>query len=113
MSSFPNALLITANFPTLVAVSDSTFLLLGVLVLRLHKYLLYCSVTLEVSLDTIFHTCLLEALTQALYVGDDHLTLAGFSFGRGLLLYFHLDCVYLVCCLAGYCCGCCCPPSCC
>ena len=44
---------------------------------------LYCGVTLEVSLDGISSACLPEALTQALYVGDDHLTYAGFSFGGG------------------------------
>ena len=66
--SFSYVLFITVEVVTLVAVYDSTFVVLGVLVLGLHEYLFDCSVTLDVNLYTILTTYLFDAFSYSLCI---------------------------------------------
>ena len=76
-SSFTYVLLITIKVVTLVAVYDSTFVVLGVLVLRLHECLFDGGVALEVNLYTILTTYLFDAFGYSLCIWYDNLTYCG------------------------------------
>ena len=75
--SFPYVLFITVEVVTLVAIYDSTFVVLGVLVLGLHSYLFDGSVTLEMHLYGILTTYLFDAFGYSLCVWNDNLSYCG------------------------------------
>ena len=54
---------ITWNFPTMVAVNDSTLLVIEVLILGFDQQLFQYPIPFEMCLDTIFSTNLLDALS--------------------------------------------------
>ena len=70
----PYLLLIAGYVIALVTVDDPTLLIHGVLVLRLHKYLFDSCVTLEVYLDAILTTDVLETFGCALNIWNNYLT---------------------------------------
>ena len=76
--SFPYILFITVKVVALVAVYDSTFVVLGVLVLGLHEYLFYCSVTLEVNLYAILTTYLFYTFSCSFCIWYNNLSYFGF-----------------------------------
>ena len=62
----------------LVTVYDTTFVVLGVLVLRLHEYLFDGGVALEVNLYTILITYLFDTSGYSFCIGYDYLSYCGF-----------------------------------
>ena len=69
----PYVLLISGYVATFVTVDYPTLLVHGVLVFRLHKYLFDSCVSLEVYLDSILNTDVLETFSCALYIRNNHL----------------------------------------
>ena len=76
---------IASDFPTLVAVDDFTFPAHGVLILGFNQQLFQCPVPIEMCLDAIFSTSLLDALPQSLDIWDDYVACV-ISFPGGPLL---------------------------
>ena len=70
----PYVFLIAGYVVALVTVDDPTLLIHGVLVLRLHKYLFDSCVSLEVYLDAILTTDVLETFSCALNIWNNYLT---------------------------------------
>ena len=66
---FPYVHFITIQVLTLVTVYDATFVVLGVLVFGLHKYLFDSGVALEVNLYTILTTYLFDTFQNSFCVG--------------------------------------------
>ena len=62
----------------LVTVYDSTFVVLGILVLRLHEYLFDGGVSLEVNLYIILTTYLFDTFGYSFCIWYDYLCYCGF-----------------------------------
>ena len=82
---FPYVLFIAIQVFALVAVYNSTFVVLGVLVLGLHNYLFDGGVTLEVNLYTIPTTYMFNTFHSSFCVRYDYLSYCGLVSTSGLL----------------------------
>ena len=75
--SFPDVFLLAVYMIALVTVYDATFVVLGVLVFRLHEYLFDDGVALEVNLYTILTTYLFDTFGYSFCIGYDYLSYCG------------------------------------